>query len=202
MLKSPPEAFSRDTAASPSRRRSQTWRSFFIAPCASLRPCPWKGASWRAGVGRVRCAAVSTARPWSTEDPDGAQDDEDRFPVGRRGRLLRLLRRPLRREPFLRRRHRHRRAQGQRRAAPGPELGAVPRLGKRPLHRPVAAVFFGEPVLTIVVPGRAKREPGIPRLLNCRSRMVRRTRPGMTTTVLLHSARKSLFSAARRFPDV
>src|SRR5690242_19253178 len=28
--------------------------------------------------------------------------------------------------------------------------------------------------------------------------MVRRTRPGMTTTVLLHSARKSLFSAARR----
>ena len=27
-----------DTAGSPSRRRTQTWRSFFIAPCAWLRP--------------------------------------------------------------------------------------------------------------------------------------------------------------------
>jgi hypothetical protein len=28
-----------DTAGSPSRRRAQTWRSLFVAPCASLRPC-------------------------------------------------------------------------------------------------------------------------------------------------------------------
>jgi hypothetical protein len=28
-----------DTAASPTRRRAQAWRSFFLAPCASLRPC-------------------------------------------------------------------------------------------------------------------------------------------------------------------
>ena len=42
------------TADSPTRRRAQTWRSLFVAPCASLRPCPRNGASWRDGVGRVR----------------------------------------------------------------------------------------------------------------------------------------------------
>ena len=43
-----------DTAASPTRRRAQTWRSLFVAPCASLRPCLGKGESRRARVGRVR----------------------------------------------------------------------------------------------------------------------------------------------------
>ncbi len=41
-------------------------------------------------------------------------------------------------------------AQGQRPAAPGAELGAVPGLGKRPLHRPVAALFFHQPVLRLL----------------------------------------------------
>ena len=52
-----------DPAASLTRRRAQTWCSLFVAPCAPegtspvsirLRPCPRNGASWRAGVGRVR----------------------------------------------------------------------------------------------------------------------------------------------------
>ena len=64
-----------DTAGSSTRRRAQTWRSFFIAPCASLfvasrtslRPCPWRSACWlaliswrsgRDGVKRARSAAV------------------------------------------------------------------------------------------------------------------------------------------------
>ncbi len=67
-------------------------------------------------------------------------------------RLLRLLGRPVRREPLFRRRHRHRRAQGQRPAAAIAELGAVPALGKGPLHGFVAALFFGEPVLEIPMP--------------------------------------------------
>ena len=54
---------------------------------------------------------------------------------------------PFRREPLFRRGHRHRRAQGQRPAAAVAELGAVPGLGKRPLHRFVAALFFRQPVL-------------------------------------------------------
>ena len=62
-------------------------------------------------------------------------------------RMLRVLGRAVRREPLFRRGHRHRRAQGQRPVAAIAELGAVPALGKRPLHRSVAAVFFGEPVL-------------------------------------------------------
>ena len=64
------------------------------------------------------------------------------------GRMLRLLRRAVRREPLFRRRHRHRRPQGQRFAADVAELGAVPDLGKRPLYGSVAAVFFDQPVLT------------------------------------------------------
>ena len=63
------------------------------------------------------------------------------------GRMLRLLGRPLCREPLFRRGRRHRRPQGQRFAADIAELGAVPALGKRPLHRSVAAVFFRQPVL-------------------------------------------------------
>ena len=58
------------------------------------------------------------------------------------GRVLRVLGRALCREPLFRRGHRHRRPQGQRSAADIAELGAVPDLGKRPLHRPVATVFF------------------------------------------------------------
>src|SRR5258708_39059825 len=61
--------------------------------------------------------------------------------------MLRLLRRPVRRKPLFRRGHRHRRPQGQRSAAAIAELGAVPALGKRPLHRSVAALFFRQPVL-------------------------------------------------------
>src|SRR6185437_14899119 len=67
-------------------------------------------------------------------------------------RLLRLLGRSLCREPLFRRGHRHCRAQGQRPAPPGVELGAVPGLGKRPLHRSVAALFLGEPVLARSLP--------------------------------------------------
>ena len=58
------------------------------------------------------------------------------------GRMLRLLGRAVRREPLFRRGHRHRGAQGQRFVAAIAELGAVPALGKRPLHRSVAAVFL------------------------------------------------------------
>ena len=65
------------------------------------------------------------------------------------GECCAFSRRSVCREPLFRRGHRHRRAQGQRPAAPGAELGAVPGLGKRPLHRSVAALFFGEPVLGI-----------------------------------------------------
>src|SRR6202790_2579428 len=61
--------------------------------------------------------------------------------------MLRVLGRAVRREPLFRRGHRHRRAQGERPVAAGAELGAVPGLGKRPLPRSVAALFFGEPVL-------------------------------------------------------
>src|SRR5216117_3952993 len=67
----------------------------------------------------------------------GVLDQRHRF-----GRLLRVLGRALCREPLFRRGHRHRRPQGQRSAANVAELGAVQDLGKRPLHRPVAAVFF------------------------------------------------------------
>ena len=63
------------------------------------------------------------------------------------GRMLRVLGRALCREPLFRRGHRHRRPQGQRSAADLAELGAVPALGKRPLHRSVAAVFFHQSVL-------------------------------------------------------
>ena len=51
---------------------------------------------------------------------------------------------------YLRRRRRHRRAQGQRPAPAGVELGVVPGLGKGPLHRSVAALFLGEPVLDVL----------------------------------------------------
>ena len=57
------------------------------------------------------------------------------------GRLLRLRRRPLHREPLFRRRRRHRGPARQRHAAARVQLGAVPAVGEGPLHRPVAAVF-------------------------------------------------------------
>src|SRR5437773_4863174 len=56
-----------DPAASPTRRRAQTWYSLFVAPCAPegtppvfshLRPRSVKGASRRAGVGRVRTSPI------------------------------------------------------------------------------------------------------------------------------------------------
>ena len=65
------------------------------------------------------------------------------------GELLRVSRRALSRQPLFRRRHRHRRAQGQRHDAAGAELGAVPGLGAGPLHRPVAALFPDQPVLRL-----------------------------------------------------
>src|SRR5437868_15004223 len=68
-----------DPAASPTRRRAQTWCSLFVAPCApegtppglhSLRPCTRNGASRRAGVGRVRCLAfLSILREYSPDVP-------------------------------------------------------------------------------------------------------------------------------------
>ena len=51
------------------------------------------------------------------------------------------------RKPVFRRRRRHRGPAGQRHAAPGVQLGAVPAVGERPLHRPVAAVFSDQSVL-------------------------------------------------------
>ena len=53
------EILNGDPAASPTRRRAQTWCSLFVTPCAldgrpqvstRLRPCLWQGASRRAGV--------------------------------------------------------------------------------------------------------------------------------------------------------
>src|SRR5215213_2075298 len=70
--------------------------------------------------------------------------------------MLRLLGRAVRREPLFRRGHRHRGPQGQRPAAAVAELGAVPALGKRPLYRFVAAVFF-EQAKAIVA--RLKKSP-------------------------------------------
>ena len=63
------------------------------------------------------------------------------------GRLLRVFRRAVLRQPLLRRRRRHRGAARQRHAARGVQLGAVPALGEGPLHRPVAALFPGQSVL-------------------------------------------------------
>ena len=97
---------------------------------------------------RRRAAAGAAARRGRfhlrRRDLAGVLDQRHRF-----GRMLRVLRRPVRREPLFRRRHRHRRAQGQRPAAAVAELGAVPALGKRPLHRSVAALFFRQPVLEL-----------------------------------------------------
>src|SRR5258708_39112854 len=76
--------------------------------------------------------------------------------------MLRVLGRAVCREPLFRRGHRHRRAQGQRPVAAGAELGAVPRLGKRPLHRSVAAVFFGQSVLNrLLVIARSESDEAI-----------------------------------------
>ncbi len=36
--------------------RGSPYRSWYVSPFRSLRPCLWNGASWRAGVGRVRTA--------------------------------------------------------------------------------------------------------------------------------------------------
>jgi hypothetical protein len=60
------EILNGDPAASPTRRRAQTWCSLFVAPCAPegtppvstrLRPCLGQGASRRARVGWVRSLA-------------------------------------------------------------------------------------------------------------------------------------------------
>ena len=63
------------------------------------------------------------------------------------GQLLRLPRRPLPGQPLFRRRRRHRGQEGQRHHPAGVELGAVPGLGAGPVHRSVAALFSGQPVL-------------------------------------------------------
>jgi hypothetical protein len=49
-----------DTAGSPSRRRARTWRSFFIAPCAWLRP------RWT--------AIMNILRGFSPRDPTQSSD--------------------------------------------------------------------------------------------------------------------------------
>src|ERR1700716_4419384 len=93
--------------------------------------------------------------------------------------MLPVLWRAVCREPLFRRRHRHRRAQGQRPVTAGAELGAVPALGKGPLHRFVAALFFGEPVLGVsglVIPGWSKDQT---RNLEIPGSMLSQ-RPGMT----------------------
>ena len=95
------------------------------------------------------------------------------------GRMLRVLRRPVRREPLFRRGHRHRRAQRQRPAAAVAELGAVPDLGKRPLHRSVAALFFDQPVL-VVLSFRGDAKHRTRKFEN--SGFASATRPGMTAS--------------------
>src|SRR5215216_4281823 len=111
--------------------------------------------------------------------------------------MLRILGRALCRKPLFRRGHRHRRSQGQRSAADVAELGAVPDLGKRPLHRPVAAVFFRQSVLTQL------RRVGKGALAPCppffaRSVMVGTLRVAHPTgpPVILHFAPETLVSAA------
>ncbi len=64
------------------------------------------------------------------------------------GELLRIPRRALSGKPLLRRRRRHRRQARQRGTAAGVQLGAVPAVGEGPLHRPVAALFPDQPVLS------------------------------------------------------
>src|SRR5216684_2484739 len=127
--------------------------------------------------------------------------------------MLRVLRRAVCREPLFRRGHRHRRAQGQRPVAAIAELGAVPALGERPLHRSVAALFFGEPVLGIpgsVIPGRcqrvrAKRGPMTGSASNPESRdsgsgANAPSRNDGGSIAILHLSANTLVSAARRPP--
>ena len=84
------------------------------------------------------------------------------------GRLLQLPRRAVSGKPLLRRRHRHRGETRQRPVAADPQLGAVPALGKRQLHRSVAALFPHRPVLDhdpikrthITAHSRASGNPG------------------------------------------
>ena len=64
------------------------------------------------------------------------------------GQLLQIRRRPVHREPLFRRRRRHRGSPRQRHLAARLQLGAVPAVGKRPLHRSVAALFPDQPVLS------------------------------------------------------
>ncbi len=54
---------------------------------------------------------------------------------------------PYLEEPLFRRRRRHCGQARQRSVAPGPELGAVPAMGKGQLHRSVAALFSDQSVL-------------------------------------------------------
>ena len=61
--------------------------------------------------------------------------------------LLPVPRWIVHRKPLFRRGRRHRGQEGQRRAPPGLQLGAVPPLGKRPLQRSLAALLPGESVL-------------------------------------------------------
>ena len=63
------------------------------------------------------------------------------------GRLLRLPGRPLSGQPLFRRRRRHCGQEGQRHHPAGSELGAVPGVGAGQVHRSVAALFSGQPVL-------------------------------------------------------
>ena len=65
------------------------------------------------------------------------------------GELLRISRRSLSRKPLLRRRCRHCCKARQRSFTAGVQLGAVPHLGEGPLHRSVAALFPGQPVLSL-----------------------------------------------------
>jgi hypothetical protein len=61
--KRPPAAFShrseaqRTAWANACSHRRWVGEKVYDSPLRSLRPCLWRGASWRAGVGRVRTAA-------------------------------------------------------------------------------------------------------------------------------------------------
>src|SRR5229473_7660077 len=121
--------------------------------------------------------------------------------------MLRVLGRALCREPLFRRGHRHRRTKRQRPAAAGAELGAVPGLGKGPLHRFVAALFFRQPVLALrrvdKANGSRERAPDdklrVPTLtLQWWARRKRAFAHPAISAAILHFDTEALVSASRR----
>ena len=79
------------------------------------------------------------------------------------GRLLRFPRRALSGKPLFWRGCRHRGQEGQCSVATGFQLGAVSIVGKRPLHRFVAALFSDQSFLASPLPVNGEREESLTR---------------------------------------